>query len=373
MIKEYTSLGMMSGTSGDGVDASVIVSDGYDNYKVLDEKYYTYEENIFNNFHDLKNKINNINDLNKNSTQIKNLEKKITLFHAKIVKDFSQKYDLDIVGFHGQTIFHSPSDKKSIQIGDAKLLFQLVKKKIVYNFRLNDMLNGGEGAPLTPIFHKLLIKKLKINLPISVMNIGGIANLTLIKNFENKNILSKDIGPGNCLIDNWIRTNSNKKFDIDGKISSKGEVNKIILEQAIDLYENFNLKNDHKSFDVKDFDLSFIRGLSLEDGAATIIEYTAKILAASINDLQIKNDIKNLLIVFCGGGRKNNNLINRIRFYSNKEISFSFTDDYKIDGDFIESQAFGYLAIRSLLNLDISFTNTTGCLNFCTVGILIND
>ena len=129
MSKEYTCLGMMSGTSGDGVDASIIRSNGLDKFTVLKEKYYEYEENLFQSFHNLKRKINSVDDLNNFSSSIKELENEITMFHAKIVKDVSVGFNLDLIGFHGQTLYHNPKEKISLQLGNGKLLFQLSKKK----------------------------------------------------------------------------------------------------------------------------------------------------------------------------------------------------------------------------------------------------
>ena len=158
MNKFYTSLGLMSGTSADGVDASIIQSDGDNQHKVILDIYFKYNSNIYRNIHNLKEKINDSIDLKKLSKQIRLLEKDITLFHADVVNRIVKKYksNIDLVGFHGQTIFHNAKEKISRQLGDGKLLSKLTKKTIIYNFRQNDLKNGGHGAPLTPIFHILL-------------------------------------------------------------------------------------------------------------------------------------------------------------------------------------------------------------------------
>ena len=219
MSKEYTCLGMMSGTSGDGVDASIIRSNGLNNFTILKEKYYEYEEKLFQSFHKLKKKINSANDLNTFSSSIKELENEITMFHARVVKDISIGFKLDLIGFHGQTLYHNPKEKISLQLGNGNLLSQLSKKKIVFNFRKNDIQNGGEGAPLTPIFHRHLVQSKKIKLPVGILNIGGISNLTIINDKDYQGILSQDVGPGNCLINTWVQSHTNEKFDEDGKIS----------------------------------------------------------------------------------------------------------------------------------------------------------
>ncbi len=360
MNEKYTSLGLMSGTSGDGVDASVLNSNGIDQYTEITNKYFEYNKDIYQAIHSTKEKIFNINDLKKISEDLKELERKITLFHAKIIEELISTQKNTIIGFHGQTIYHNPIEKISRQLGDGRLLNQLTKKKIVYNFRQSDILNGGEGAPLTPFFHQLIAKQKKIELPVCILNIGGIANITIVKDYtDTSKIFSKDIGPGNCLIDTWVRKNSNLKFDLDGKLASSGKTNEIIFEQAQELYSNRNNKQK-KSFDTNDFDISFSRGLSLEDGASTLTEFTASILGENLSHLLEKEKELNNIII-CGGGRKNGFLIELIKKFLNFHKEIKFIDDYGVDGDYVESQAFALLAIRAFKKLPISFPNTTNC------------
>ena len=373
MQKEYISLGLMSGTSGDGVDASIIRSNGLNHYEVLENRYIEYSNEIYENYHKIKEKIHFQKDLKKYSNEILDLERRITLFNAKVVKNFDGFKDKEfLVGFHGQTIYHNPKEKISYQLGDGLLLSQLLKKKIIYNFRKNDIINGGEGAPLAPIFHQLFVTKKNIEPPISILNIGGISNITIVKDKVSTNKLySKDIGPGNCLIDNWVRSNSNKKFDLNGEIASRGQINEIILEQALELFSNRKNK-DKLSYDINDFDVSFARGLSLEDWAITLTEFTARIIGESLMNLIIehKNTIKKILL--CGGGRKNKFLVKKIKKYIPSDVKLELIDSFGADGDFIESQAFAFLAIRSIKKLPISFPGTTGCKKPCSGGELID-
>ena len=366
--KLYTAIGLMSGTSMDGVDVSLIRSDGINQFiNVLDE-YFEYNESLQQQLIELRNLISNINDLKLYSSRLNELEREMTLFHSKIVIDISSKYqdEVDFVGFHGQTIFHNPEQKISKQLGDGKLMSQLVKKKIIYNFRQEDMINKGQGAPLTPIFHNLLSKKInenhQIDFPICFLNIGGISNITKIIKEDEKledNIEAFDSGPGNCMIDEWVRKNSKNNFDENGSIAKSGKIDQLILNQAID---NFQIDKFDKSLDVKNFDISFVRGLSLEDGCATITNFTAYLIAKGIEH-SIGNYIKPIKYLVCGGGRKNTFLIQSIKDYlSHKQnVSLDSIDDYSLNGDYIESQAFGYLSIRSFLNLPISYPKTTGC------------
>ena len=262
MGKIYTALGLMSGTSMDGVDASIIQSDGVDQFSNILDEYCEFDEKLHKKLVDLRKSISTKADLKHFSVDLKNLEREITIFHSEIVNKISLKYRdyIDFVGFHGQTIFHDPENKITKQLGDGKLLSQLTKKNVVYNFRQKDLENGGQGAPLTPIFHNILSKniynKFKKEIP-NILNIGGISNITTM---NNNNIVAFDIGPGNCLIDEWIRKKTNKRFDKNGSIGKSGKVDQLILNQAI---ENFNIISYNKSLDVKNYDVSFARGLSL--------------------------------------------------------------------------------------------------------------
>ena len=370
MTKQYTSLGLMSGTSCDGVDVSIIQSDGEDQYLAVKDAYFEYEPSTKNKILNLKEKINNIYDLKNHKKELKLLEEKITVFHANAVKKTIKDcgVSVDFIGFHGQTIYHNSKEKISVQLGDGNLLAKLTKKKVVFNFRKNDLDNNGEGAPLAPIYHKLLVKQHNIQLPALILNIGGISNFTLIeKKIDSLVFQSTDIGPGNCLIDEWIKKNSKENYDNNGSTAKSGKVNKIILSKATKIWKK-NIKSHHKknqSFDTKDFDISFLKGLSLKDGAATITEHTSQILADCIN--QFNKDIK---VIICGGGRNNQFLIEKV----SKKIkqNLQLIDIFKVNGDFVESSAFAYIAIRSSLNLPITFPETTGCSKPCSGGIIVD-
>jgi anhydro-N-acetylmuramic acid kinase len=357
----------MSGTSMDGVDASIIQSDGVTKYKAIFDQYFEYPKSIYIDLVNLRNKIKNQKDLKRFSRPLNSLEKKITLFHAKVVKEIlkKSKINIDFIGFHGQTIFHNASKKISKQLGDGKLLSKLTKKSIIYNFRKNDLLNGGQGAPLTPIFHKLLKKKLKIKKKSIFINIGGITNCTHI---DEKDIIQKarDVGPGMCMIDQLIRDKTNKKFDENGKIAKLGKINKKILQQLeknlnkIKIKRLHSINNNTPSLDIKDFNYSLTKKLTLKDGVATLTEFTAKVILGQINFIDN--------IILCGGGRKNKFLVEKLKDKKKGSIKIKLIDDYGVAGDFVESQAFAYLSIRSFLKLPISFPKTTGVNKPCSGG-----
>ena len=362
MGKIYTALGLMSGTSMDGVDASIIKTDGKSYYKAILDDYLEYPRSIYNDLTTLRDKIKTSKDLKKHQKQIKSIEKRITIFHGKLVNKIIKKTktNIDFVGFHGQTIFHNAEEKTTKQIGNGKLLSKLTKKTVVYDFRSNDLKNGGEGAPLAPIFHQMLERKFNIK-PVSFFNIGGILNRTTIGN--NGKLSAKDVGPGMCLVDKWIRINSKKKYDVNGDIAKSGKQNEKVLCYYLDTFQASS--RDKKSYDISNFDISFAKDLSLKDGAATLTFYTANFFNAHFQNnkmLKVKENV-----ILCGGGRKNKFLVDIIKSY-NKNVKL--IDDYGIDGDFVESQAFAYLAIRSYLKLPISFPESTGCKKPCTGGVI---
>ncbi len=380
MGKIYTALGIMSGTSLDGVDISIIESDGKEEYSSVLNEYLEYDPGIIENILKIREKILSFDDLELYSDQINILEKEITLFQAKAVNKtlIRSNLNVDLIGFHGQTIFHDPEKKISKQLGDGRLLSQLTKKKVVFNFRQNDLENGGQGAPLTPIFHNALAnkinKKYNLGFPINILNIGGISNITTTVDEKNlwkdNKIHAYDIGPGNCLIDKWIRKNSKRKYDQSGLIAKSGKTDQLILNQALD---NFSIVNSYdKSLDIKDFDISFAKGLSLEDGAATVTDFTAKLIANGMEYVHGKNQPLNYKWLVCGGGRKNKYLLDSIKINFD-QIYLDPIEKYGEDGDFIESQAFAFLAIRSFLKMPISFPSTTRCKKSSTGGIVVEN
>ena len=184
--------------------------------------------------------------------------------------------------------------------------------------------------------------------------------------------MSRDLGPGNCLIDEWIRKNTKNKFDKDGDIAKKGKINEFILNQALDNFSDTSNK-DILSFDTNDFSLGFVRGLNLEDGAATLTDFTGKIIADGLFNFLSKKKEKSWKILVCGGGRKNITLIEKIKEKLTNKTIIQSIDNYGVNGDYVESQAFAYLAIRSFLKLPISFPTTTGCKKPITGGIVVKN
>ena len=229
---------------------------------------------------------------------------------------------------------------------------------------------------MTPIFHYLISQKIKdqfsISFPINFVNIGGITNVTLVLNNHEikQDIFAYDIAPGNCLIDQWLRKSTDKRFDNNGSLAESGKINELVLNQAKD---NFEITSIKESLDINDFDINFVKGLNLEDGCATLTEFTAYLISQGLKKIDKINNINTKNFIICGGGRKNKTLLKKISQYLDNDLNIRNIDEFNINGDFVESQAFGYLAIRSFLNLPISFPNTTRCKKPCSGGEIIKN
>ena len=359
MDNSFIALGLMSGTSLDGIDASIIKSDGENNLDIIDNKYFNFPDKFRKKLSSFILNINNRADIEENISTYKSLERDLTLYHSKISKKIisENKLNIQLIGFHGQTIIHKPKDGYSIQMGDANLLSQELKEKVIFNFRANDIKNGGEGAPLTPVYHELLIKKFKINNPTLILNIGGISNYTY---YFNHKMTAKDVGPGNVLIDTYLEKTKGINYDKNGEIALTGNINLDIINQFYE-HEFYNVEEKH-SYDKKEFDFNFVKGLKFEDAVATLTYFTALLIAQNIKK-NFKNEIN---IILCGGGRKNLTLVNHLKKLLNYKINS--IDNFNINGDFIESQAFAYLSIRSYLNKPISYPSTTNVMAPVTGG-----
>ena len=350
MDNSFIALGLMSGTSLDGIDASIIKSDGKDNLEIIDNKYFNYPKEFKKKLSSFIQSTNKKTDIDEKISTYKSLERELTLYHSKISQNIinDNNIKIQLIGFHGQTIIHNPKHGYSIQMGDANLLSQLLKEKVIYNFRANDIKNNGEGAPLSPIYHKLLIKKFKLDNPTLILNIGGISNYTY---FFKEEMIAKDVGPGNVLIDEYLKITKGIDYDKNGDIAVSGNINQDIINQFYE-HEFYNGEEKH-SYDRKEFDISFVKGLEFEDAVATLTYFTAIIISNNIKK-KFKNKIN---IILCGGGRRNLTLVNHLKNLVKYKIFL--IDDFKIDGDFIESQAFAYLSIRSYLKKPISYPSTT--------------
>jgi anhydro-N-acetylmuramic acid kinase len=350
--KPLWALGLMSGTSADGVDAALIQTNGVTITAFGHTHYLAYPSA-------LKDQILKAYGCPP-GLETSPLEQDITEHHATaacelLKKAGMQPQEIDVIGFHGQTVYHSPTQNgqngETYQLGDGPLLASLTGISVVNQFRQNDMVHGGQGAPLVPVFHQALTADMAK--PLVVINIGGVANVTWVG--ENPNdLIAFDIGPGNGLIDDWVRMKEGLSWDKEGRLAAQGHVHEGLIKQWFS-HPYFSQKPP-KSLDRKAFQfcLDDIKGFSLEDGAATLTAFTAECL----NQACVHLPQKPLRCLVAGGGAKNPTLIRQCE--ERAGISLEKASEVGWDSDALEAQAFGYIAARSLKNLPLTFPGTTG-------------
>jgi len=348
----FNVLGVMTGTSMDGIDISLVKTNGTNYVKILSEKSYIFNKNYQNILKKLilnkPKKNNKIKEyfLKKNNYVTKIIEKNIIKF---INKNNINKKKIDLISISGQTVYHNPEKKISIQLGDGESIAKKLQLKTISNLRDRDIINGGQGAPIGAYYHKYLIKKLKEK--ILILNLGGIANYSVIS--SNK-LLSSDIGPANCLIDDLSVYFFNKKFDKNGSSARKGEIN----YKLINIFKNdkFFQRSFPKSLDRNYFHKYFNKLIKINKYDA--LKTANYMTCISLQEFIKKNNVKFDKIILTGGGRKNKYLLEILNDQINKKIDV--IDNYKIDGDLVESQMFAYIGMRSYKKLIISSKNTTG-------------
>ena len=351
-------IGLMTGTSMDGIDISLVQTNGI-SLKRLNENYF-YQYSI-----STKKELINIlkQDLSYNLKRKKFLDEFVTHEHYLALKDLDIVKKCDLIGFHGQTIYHNPENQTSIQLGSPKQLSKMLNKDVIFDFRSNDLALGGQGAPLAPIYHKFIIEKLDLELPSCVLNIGGISNLTY---WDGKNLVGFDTGPGNALMDDYSMQTLNKSFDKNGTFASKGSP--IEGEVTKFLQQNFFKKAPPKSLDRNSFISSYKKLIrkkfSSHDIMATLLEYTSESIMFSV--CRLPNKVKNIIIT--GGGYKNLYLMKKLR--EKLKINILDEKDLKLEFDYIEAELIAYLSARSVYKLPITFPSTTGVRKPSTGGKL---
>ena len=351
----------MSGTSMDGIDVCLAETDGYKKFEIIDSlvsNYRSKTKSLLKEFD--KNTQNLLDDVK----FINDLEKQITIDHFLITKKIIDKNNIipDLVGFHGQTIFHNPELSKSIQIGDAELLKKLIKVDIIHNFRKTDLEFNGNGAPISPIYHKFLIKSKKLELPSCFVNIGGISNVTYL---DSTQLIGFDIGPGNCLIDRVAKDKIGKNFDKNGELAFKGNVDYKKLN--ILLSDDYFKLDFPKSLDKNYFNkyLYIFNKDKIEDTIATLSAFTVKSIERQL--LSFKQQPKSCVLT--GGGVKNNFVYSSLKKI--KEIKFIPPKKLNINPETLEAEMICYLAARRINNLPITFPTTTGVKKAMTGGELL--
>lgn len=352
-MKIFRAIGLMSGTAMDGIDAAMIETDGYNHTKSIGFMSVDHDPNLREK---LKSQLNMI-DFNRD------IEREFTLAQIRVIQDLLndtgfQSGDIDVIGFHGQSVHHDPDKAITVQMGDGQLLTNETDIDVVYDFRSNDMKHGGQGAPLMPIYHRVLTQSANINLPIAIVNIGGVGNITWI---SDDDMIAFDTGPGNAMIDDWMMTNTGNTYDAYGQMAGMGKIYQTRIDQF--LAHDYFQKPYPKSLDRNDFERYSVYGLSVEDGVATLTSMTAQSIALGIS--QCPKSPKAIYVT--GGGRHNEYMMNQIETLTG--VKTKSTDALGWNGDAMEAEGFAYMAVRSLLGEPISYPNTTGCDKQVTGGV----
>jgi anhydro-N-acetylmuramic acid kinase len=346
--QQMLALGLMSGTSCDGVDAALVATDGRGRLSCGETVTLAYPEAFRQR----------LRDAMASRQAPAAVVEELTRRHAEAVAELlfrsgTRAKEVGVIGFHGQTLLHEPERGRTWQIGDGALLARLTGIDTVSDFRSADVAAGGQGAPFAPLFHRALAEShgQPLPRPLAVLNIGGVANVTWIGTGEDE-IIAFDTGPGNALIDDWAMRHLGRPLDEDGRLAAAGVVDARVLDALLD--DEFFARPAPKSLDRDAFDPSPLEELSPADGAATLVAFTA---AAVVRGLEILPEAPRAWLV-TGGGRRNPVLMATLG--RRLGVPVDPVDSLGWDGDGLEAQAFAYLAVRSLAGLPLSLPTTTG-------------
>ncbi|HHZ08344.1 MAG TPA: anhydro-N-acetylmuramic acid kinase [Rhizobiales bacterium] len=354
-------IGLMSGTSMDGIDLAVLSTDGDAVVRRGPSLFVPYEAAFRRRIEEGLVEAKAIRTRSERPGGLAALEREITLRHAGAVARFTGSppaFTAELIGFHGQTVLHRPQLGLTVQLGDGPLLAERTGLPVVYDMRAADMVAGGQGAPLVPAYHAALARSLPAEFagrwPIAFVNIGGISNVTFVDRAGDP--VAFDSGPGNALIDQWVSREGGVPFDADGAIAGEGAVVRGVLDAY--LANPFFDRPGPKSLDRGDFTLDLAEGLELADGARTLAAVSAQAILKSAGG---QASFPKLWIV-CGGGRKNPHILADLRAGAEaRGASVILAEDAGLDGDAMEAEAWAYLAVRALAGLPLTFPTTTGC------------
>ncbi|MCB1537383.1 MAG: anhydro-N-acetylmuramic acid kinase [Rhodospirillales bacterium] len=351
MAKTQRVLGLMSGTSMDGIDAALLHTDGIAAGEVLARAFTPYPETV-------RAAIRAVLGRPPENEAAAIAQTLVTDWHINAVRDFGHAGQIDLIAFHGQTVFHDPANARTWQIGDGPRLAAATGLPVMYDFRSNDMRHGGQGAPLLPLYHRALVRKAELEEPAAVLNLGGVANITWI---DGEAIYACDTGPASALIDDWMRRATGESMDRNGETALKGAPDRARIQKWLE--NPYFARTLPKSLDRDAFASCRVDDLSPEDGAATLAAFTVAGVFAALD--RLPGPTRRLLV--CGGGRHNAAIMRGLE----TRLPVTDADTLGWSGDFIEAEGFAYLAARARAGLPLTLPTTTGCLQPVSGGILV--
>ncbi|MCD2182094.1 anhydro-N-acetylmuramic acid kinase [Rhizobium sp. GN54] len=366
-----TAIGLMSGTSMDGIDVALVKTDGEGAVERGPAMGVSYDPAFRKRLQAALETAKAIGRRQDRPGDLADVERELTLRHAATVASFLganelRKADVDVIGFHGQTVLHRPDEGLTVQLGDGGLLARETGIDVVYDMRANDMAHGGQGAPLIPVYHAALARNLPDGcaFPVVFVNIGGISNLTYVG--ADGEIVAFDSGPGNTLIDQWVEAQAGIPFDQGGMIASEGRIVAGLAARYLD--HPFFTAAVRRSLDRNDFAPPAGGEATLEDGARTLAHVTAAAILKSAGHLPQPPKT----YVVCGGGRLNRIIMGDLGDLAGEQGARVIpAEDAGLDGDSIEAEAWAYLAVRALDGLPLTFPGTTGVKAAVTGGVVV--
>jgi anhydro-N-acetylmuramic acid kinase len=361
-----TAIGLMSGTSLDGVDVALIETDGKRVKAFGPSGYRPYTEKERGLLRQALSEAVNLPQRDARPGILREAERAVTLAHAEAVASFTAQNritceDIDIVGFHGQTVLHRPEQKMTVQIGDATALAKAIHIPVMHDFRAADVAAGGQGAPFVPVYHRALAQSLERDGPMVVLNIGGVSNITYIDGADT--LIACDTGPGNALLDDFMYRVTGQPFDGEGRMAAQGNADEAWIARG--LQHPFFALPPPKSLDRNDFASLVLRDVPPADGAATLTAFTAAAIARIVPMLP---KVPQSWIV-AGGGARNLTMLRMLRERL-APATVESADALGWSTDAIEAQAFGFLAARGLKGLPLSYPATTGVPIPMTGGVI---
>ncbi|MEM7544417.1 MAG: anhydro-N-acetylmuramic acid kinase [Pseudomonadota bacterium] len=367
-------LGLMSGTSLDGVDAALLKTDGITIEAFgpgAEAPYRSAETAVIELIMESPGWYRTADDEGA-IYQLAQASDDVVALHARAVADLLSRTEItpDLVGFHGQTVAHAPEEAWTWQLGDGAALARALNRPVVWDFRTSDMVHGGEGAPLAPFYHWALARHIGMTAPVAFVNIGGVANVTWVDPTAERPeaedaLLAFDTGPGNALLNDWMARRGDAPIDRDGAVAAAGAVDWMSVHGS-NFASAYLARTPPKSLDRNSFAqmLEIVKDLSLQDGAATLTALTAACIAGSTRHMP--RPPSRWLI--CGGGRKNPAMMAMLA--EELQVPVDPVEAVGLDGDLLEAQAFAYLAVRAARDLPLSAPGTTGCGRAVTGGRL---